>query len=108
MGKLLASRAGEVTHADVTLSWTIAAGLPKRRGMTIDLEIDAVGLLCPLPVLRLRKRMEPLQAGQVARLLADDPAAHVDVPHFCAEQGHEFLGAEEDAGTIAFLVRKGG
>ncbi|MEM9796988.1 MAG: sulfurtransferase TusA family protein [Pseudomonadota bacterium] len=69
----------------------------------IDLEVDATGLLCPLPVLRLRKRMQPLPTGAVIRLLADDPAAHVDVPHFCAEAGHEFLSV---MGT-AFLVRKG-
>ncbi|QBY02680.1 sulfurtransferase TusA family protein [Rhodophyticola sp. CCM32] len=75
--------------------------------MEYDLEIDARGLLCPLPVLRLRKRMEALTSGQVARLLADDPAAFVDVPHFCAEQGHGFLGSETLAGATAYLVRKG-
>ena len=72
-------------------------------GDAVDLEVDATGLLCPLPVLRLRKRMAPLSGGALVRLLADDPAAHVDVPHFCAEAGHAFLGAEGDA----FLVRKG-
>ena len=67
-----------------------------------DLEVDALGLLCPLPVLRLRKRMADLPSGALVRLLADDPAAHVDVPHFCAEAGHAFLGAE---GT-SFTLRK--
>lgn len=71
--------------------------------MKFDLEIDALGLLCPLPVLRLRKRMQDLPAGALVQLHADDPAAHVDVPHFCAEAGHEFVGVE---GT-AFTVRKG-
>ncbi|CUH39118.1 Sulfurtransferase TusA [Jannaschia seosinensis] len=65
-----------------------------------DLEIDALGLLCPLPVLRLRKRIKGLARGSTVRLLADDPAAHVDVPHFCAEAGHEFVGAEGHAFTI--------
>ena len=74
----------------------------------VSLEVDALGLLCPLPVLRLRKRMQALAAGEVARLLADDPAAHVDVPHFCAEAGHAFLGASDHPGGTAFLVRKGG
>lgn len=69
----------------------------------IDLEVDALGLLCPLPVLRLRKRMEGVAEGSHVRLLADDPAAQIDVPHFCAEAGHTFLGVE---GTT-FLVRKG-
>ncbi|GIT91954.1 transcriptional regulator [Jannaschia pagri] len=69
----------------------------------IDLEVDALGLLCPLPVLRLRKRMETLPSGARIRLLADDPAAHVDVPHFCAEAGHTFEGATE----TSFTLRKG-
>ena len=65
-----------------------------------DLEIDALGLLCPLPVLRLKKRMRPLPSGATIRLLADDPAAQIDVPHFCAEAGHTFEGAEGHVFTI--------
>ena len=76
--------------------------------MDVDLEVDALGLLCPLPVLRLRKRMLPLQSGQIVRLLADDPAAHVDVPHFCQEAGHECMEiADLPEGGAAFYVRKG-
>ncbi|WP_299650105.1 sulfurtransferase TusA family protein [uncultured Jannaschia sp.] len=69
----------------------------------MDLEVDALGLLCPLPVLRLRKRMAPLPSGAEVHLLADDPAAHVDVPHFCAEAGHAFLGVKGQR----FRIRKG-
>ena len=74
--------------------------------MEFDLDIDARELLCPLPVLRLRKRLSGIKSGQIARLLADDPAAHVDVPHFCAEQGHGFLSREELGGATAYLIRK--
>jgi len=74
--------------------------------MTADLTIDAIGLLCPLPVLRLRKRLSGLEPGQTACLLADDPAAAIDVPHFCAEQGHAFLGDEPRAGATAYFIRK--
>ncbi|MEO1000192.1 MAG: sulfurtransferase TusA family protein [Pseudomonadota bacterium] len=77
----------------------------------IALEIDAIGLLCPLPVLRTRKRMQPLAPGAVVRLLADDPAALVDVPHYCAEAGHEILSMEEAAAAPrpvrTWLIRKG-
>jgi len=76
-------------------------------GMKADLEIDALGLLCPLPVLRTRKRMQKLNPGQVARLVADDPAAVVDVPHFCAEAGHELLLHEQTDGVHRFTIRKG-
>lgn len=68
--------------------------------MTWDAELDARGLLCPLPVLKARKRLLALAPGQLLRLIADDPAAVIDVPHFCAEQGHVLL-AEEPLGDTA-------
>ena len=77
--------------------------------MTPDLEIDATGLLCPLPVLRARKALAALPPGALLRLLADDPAARIDLPHFCAEAGHALL-AEDDLGDgrRAYLLRRGG
>ncbi|WP_422065027.1 sulfurtransferase TusA family protein [Shimia sp.] len=72
----------------------------------MDMEIDALNLLCPLPVLRLRKRMQPLPSGATIRLLADDPAAIVDVPHFCNEAGHRFLGMVEKDGYLEFTLQK--
>ena len=71
-------------------------------------ELDARGLLCPLPVLKARKRLQGMAEGAVLRMLADDPAARVDVPHFCAEQGHAVLSEEEADGAIVFVLRKGG
>ena len=72
-------------------------------------ELDACGLLCPLPVLKARKRLAALGSGQILRMLADDPAAMIDVPHFCAEQGHELV-AQEDLGhpRRVYLIRKRG
>lgn len=74
--------------------------------MTWDDDIDAIGLLCPLPVLKARKRLKSLQSGQVLRVLADDPAAVIDVPHFCAEQGHELLSQGTDSTVQTYLIRK--
>jgi tRNA 2-thiouridine synthesizing protein A len=71
-------------------------------------EVDACGLLCPLPVLRARKVILGLQPGELLRLLATDPAAVIDVPHFAREGGHEFLGSEErEGGVTAYLLRRG-
>ncbi len=77
--------------------------------MTWDAELDATGLLCPLPVLKARKRLLALAPGGVLRVIADDPAARIDMPHFCAEQGHAVVG-EEDLGSPrrAWLIRRGG
>jgi len=75
--------------------------------MEFDADLDATGLLCPLPVLKARKRLQALTQGQVLRVLADDPAAVIDMPHFCAEQGHELLAAQTDAAPQIYLIRKG-
>ena len=76
--------------------------------MEIDAELDARGLLCPLPVLKARKRLGALPPGALLRVLADDPAALIDFPHFCAEQGHELLSIDEIAPPCcAYLLRKG-
>jgi len=74
--------------------------------MEWDEEIDAIGLLCPLPVLRTRKRMIPFAQGTVVRILTSDPAALIDLPHFCAEAGHIYLGSEDENGVTAHFVKK--
>ncbi|WP_299846637.1 sulfurtransferase TusA family protein [uncultured Paracoccus sp.] len=71
-------------------------------------EVDARGLLCPLPVLRLRKRLMSVAPGTRLRLIATDPAAVVDVPHFCAEGGHVMVEMRElEDGARAFTVERG-
>ena len=70
------------------------------------LTIDARGLNCPLPVLRLRKRMKNLAAGAEVELLATDRAALRDVPAFCEAQGHQFMRVAEAGGALRFLIRK--
>jgi tRNA 2-thiouridine synthesizing protein A len=74
--------------------------------MEIAETLDARGLLCPLPVLKLRKRMAPLASGACIELLADDPAAVIDVPHFCVESGHEFIDMRDGDGHQVYVVRK--
>ena len=75
----------------------------------IDAELDATGLLCPLPVLKARKRLSMLGAGALLMIRADDPAARIDFPHFCNEQGHALISqADEPGGVMIFLIRKGG
>lgn len=69
-------------------------------------ELDTCGLLCPLPVLKARKRLAGMAPGALLRVVADDPAARIDFPHFCAEQGHDLVMAEEEPGQLAFVIRK--
>lgn len=68
--------------------------------------LDATGLLCPLPVLKARKRLKALQTGETLTVHADDPAAIVDVPHFCQESGHTLVAADTDGPVQTYLIRK--
>lgn len=72
-----------------------------------EILVDARGHRCPVPTLRLRKALEAAPARALVRLLADDPMARIDVPHFAAEAGAAILGREDvEGGGFSFLVAK--
>ena len=69
--------------------------------------IDARGHRCPVPTLKLQKALGGLAPGESVRLIADDPMARIDVPHFAQGAGHEVISTEDqDSGAVAFTVRK--
>ena len=70
--------------------------------------LDATHLLCPLPVLKARKRLKSMEDGAILELRADDPAAVVDMPHFCAEAGHALIETRADGAAEIYVIRKGG
>ncbi|TAM44209.1 MAG: sulfurtransferase TusA family protein [Gammaproteobacteria bacterium] len=69
-------------------------------------EVDARGLNCPLPILRLKKAVQGLDAGKVVRLLATDPGSVKDVEAFCRQTGHTLVAAQQAGTDYLFLVRK--
>ncbi len=71
-----------------------------------EAEIDVRGLLCPLPVLKARKRLAAMQPGESLRVLATDPAAAIDFPHYCSESGNELLSQARDGDVLIFVIRK--
>jgi len=71
-----------------------------------DFVVDARGLYCPIPILRLAKAFRNAPSGAVAVLLATDPAAVADVEAFCREGGHLLLERNEEAGAFSFRVRR--
>ena len=75
--------------------------------MERDLTLDTRGLKCPLPVLKARKRLKSMAPGERLEMLADDPMAVVDVPHFCTEAGHRLIEhiATPDRGDL-YIIEK--
>jgi tRNA 2-thiouridine synthesizing protein A len=68
--------------------------------------LDLSGLLCPLPVLKARKALEAMTSGSELVVLATDPMAAIDMPHFCNEQGHILLSHEKTAETFKFRIKR--
>lgn len=56
-------------------------------------ELNCLGQRCPLPVIALAKTLPGVDVGEVIRVLADDPAAAVDIPAWCRMRGQEFVGS---------------
>lgn len=72
-----------------------------------EILLDVIGQQCPLPVLRARKRLLRLDPGALLRVFASDPVARIDMPHFCAEAGHELIEIRDRGTWIEFLIRRG-
>ncbi|WP_168077486.1 sulfurtransferase TusA family protein [Caulobacter sp. SSI4214] len=69
--------------------------------------VDARGHHCPVPTLKLRKALEAAAPGDELFLLATDPMARIDVPHFAAQVGAAVLEiADREGGVIRFHIRK--
>jgi tRNA 2-thiouridine synthesizing protein A len=74
--------------------------------MDFDKELDARGLNCPLPILRTKKALTDLQAGQVLKVLATDPGAVKDFQTFSKQTGHELVSHAEADKVYTFFMRK--
>ena len=68
--------------------------------------LDLSGLLCPLPVLKARKRLETMPSGAILRVIATDPMSAIDMPHFCNEQGHTLLEQSRDGAALIFRIKR--
>lgn len=73
-----------------------------------DQELDARGLNCPLPILRAKKSIAALAAGQVLRVVSTDPGSVKDFEAFCKQTGNTLVGSGQNDGAYEFLIRKAG
>ena len=103
---MYAIRAGRSPNAISHLSGQTVTRALSATDMEPDEILDARGLLCPLPVLKAAKRLRAMTPGQILRVEADDPAAIVDVPHFCTETGYELLSSGVVDDVQIYLIQK--
>lgn len=71
------------------------------------LELDCRGMPCPRPIIELAKALGDIEVGATIGVVADDPAAQVDVQAWCRMRGQEYAGSQvAEDGTPTYLVRR--
>jgi tRNA 2-thiouridine synthesizing protein A len=68
-------------------------------------QLDATGLLCPLPVIRTQDRVATLKQGDVLSVHCTDPGALLDIPAWCRIHGHELLSTQESEEEVLICIR---
>ncbi len=74
----------------------------------VDRYLDAKGMLCPMPVISVKRAIKDLQRGQIIAITATDKGACRDIPAWAEQTGHKLLNWTDDNGTFTFYVEKAG
>jgi len=68
--------------------------------------LDCLGLYCPEPVYRTRMELDDMKIGEILEVLADDPAAEVDIRALTKNLGQELLSVTNEGNTVRILIKK--
>ena len=69
--------------------------------------LDTKGMICPLPILKAKKALKGLAAGEVLEVIATDPGAVKDFDSFCRTTGNELMDTADADGIFTFTIKKG-
>ncbi|MCL6517872.1 sulfurtransferase TusA family protein [Alicyclobacillus sp.] len=72
----------------------------------VDRTIDCKGLSCPMPIVRTKKAIDEMEAGQVLEVVATDPGSVADVKGWAHRTGHQFLGTLTEGKVFRHFIRK--
>ena len=75
--------------------------------MSADVELDAKGLRCPMPIMKATKAIKEMKPGQTLRVQATDPGSKRDFEGWAKNGGHTLLSVEETNGVYTYTIRKG-
>jgi tRNA 2-thiouridine synthesizing protein A len=71
-----------------------------------DEVLDCSGLSCPMPILKTKKAIDKLEAGQILKMIATDPGSKPDMDAWTNRTGHELLEYQQDGDKYIFFVKK--
>lgn len=68
--------------------------------------LDAIGLACPMPIVKTKKAMNNLVEGQVLEVQATDKGSKADMKAWAESSGHQYLGTIEEGEVLKHYLRK--
>ena len=71
-----------------------------------DHTLDAKGLNCPLPILKARKALKDVAAGETLEILSTDPGSVADFEAFCRQTGNQLLESSNEDSVFRFLIKR--
>jgi len=74
--------------------------------MDANKEVDARGLNCPLPILKAKKALADMEAGQVLKVVSTDPGSMRDFQSFARQTGHALLEQAQQGDDFIHLLRR--
>ena len=74
--------------------------------IVFNAEVDAVGMNCPLPILRTKKALATMQSGEVLKIKATDAGAAHDFPAFAKQTGNELIACTTEGEVLVFYMKR--
>ncbi|SNX28014.1 tRNA 2-thiouridine synthesizing protein A [Polynucleobacter meluiroseus] len=74
--------------------------------IAFNLEVDAIGMTCPLPILRTKKALSTMQSGEILKIKATDAGAAHDFPAFAKQTGNELLSSSTEGNVLIFFMKR--
>ncbi len=84
----------------------ILVNLLHRKMQKIDKELDARGMVCPLPILRTKQSLAGMTGGQTLKIVATDPGSVIDFQVFAEQTGNELLSMSKTDKEFIFFLKK--
>ncbi len=99
--------APEVANSDTsTISEPAKSAIP-RPDVAVAIELNACGLQCPGPIVKVKQSIDAMNNGEILKVIASDMGFRKDIPAWCKSTGNELISVEHDAKTVTALVKKG-
>lgn len=71
-----------------------------------DEKLDCKGMMCPMPIVQITKKIKTMESGELLEMVADDIGAKEDVPAWASRTGNEIVETKEEDGEFIFVIRK--